>query len=271
MIDVHAHVLPGVDDGPTTWEEALEMVRLASEDGIRAVVATSHMMPDGPFANTRDVLLPLADELGRRAAAAGIDVDIYPGGEVYMTPDVDERLARGELLTYGDGGRYMLLEMPSGEIPRYAPDVLFHLRVEGITPIIAHPERNHDIMRDASRASELLTHGALLQVNASSLDSRHGRVRQAARYMLEHGFVHFLATDAHGVRSRRPRLQAFVDMAGERIGDEAARRLVQTNPAAVLAGDTIRSEPIRPAEGGEGKNRRRGAWLGRLLRRSRFR
>src|SRR5690625_2570501 len=111
------------------------MVQLAATDGIRTIVATSHMMGEGSFANVRGTLLALAGELQQRVAAAGIGVDIYPGGEVYMTPNVDERLARGELLTYGDAGRYMLLEMPSGEIPRYAPDVLFHLRVQGITPI----------------------------------------------------------------------------------------------------------------------------------------
>lgn len=135
MIDLHAHLLPGVDDGPTTWDEALEMVRMAAPDGVTAVVATSHMMPGGAYPNTRKRLLELTAELRERVRAEGIAMDIYPGAEVLMTPDTAERLARGELLTYCDANRHLLLEMPATEMPAYAVNVIDDLRLQGVTPI----------------------------------------------------------------------------------------------------------------------------------------
>lgn len=260
MIDIHAHLLPGVDDGPSSWEEVLDMVKVAKNEGIRAMVATSHMMSQGTFNNTRDELLPLVDELRSRIQEAGLDMGIHAGGEVYMTPDVGLRYERGELLTYCDAGHYMLVEMPSGEIPRYALDVLFDLKVMGVTPIVAHPERNHDVMEKPSRAAALVEQGALLQVNASSLSG--GRVRQAAQYLIEHGLVHFLATDAHGVFSRRPRLRKFVELVESWVGEEAVERMVKVNPAAVLAGETVEtSMPVVQKRTGP------VAWFGNLLQR----
>lgn len=242
MIDLHAHVLPGVDDGPASWHEAVELVQLAAADGITAIVATSHMMPDGAFANHRQTLLPMVSELKHHLRRLGIDVEIYPGGEVYMSPDVMARLERGELLTYGDAGRYMLLEMPASEVPAYAERIVSDLRHMGITPIIAHPERNAAIAQKPQRVKPLVDAGALLQVNVGSLRWRHA-TREAAKYLLTHGYVHFLATDCHGVYTRRPKLSRYVELVGQWIGAEAADKLVRANPAAVLAG-----EPLSPPQ-----------------------
>lgn len=238
MIDLHAHVLPGIDDGPATWEEAVDVVRMAEADGITAIVATSHMMPDGVFVNRRADLLPLVDELRRRVREQEIDVAIYAGGEVYMSPDVIARLERGDVLTYCDVGRYMLLEMPASEIPDYAEQVVADLRWMGITPIIAHPERNLGIMEKPRRAEMLVRQGALLQVNASSLRGDHA-TRGAAKFLITHGLVHFLATDAHGVYSRRPRLAKYLRRVEEWIGPAEANKLVRDNPAAVIAGQEL--------------------------------
>lgn len=173
VIDLHAHVLPGVDDGPTSWSESVEMVRMAAADGIAAIAATSHMMPDGAFANRRTTLLPLVSELQERLRRQGVDVAVYPGGEVYMSPDVIARLERKEVLTYNDAGRYILLELPATEVPSYARRVIEDLVDMGIRPIIAHPERNAEISHKPRIARQLVDARALLQVNAGSLRWRH--------------------------------------------------------------------------------------------------
>lgn len=259
MIDVHAHLLPGVDDGPSTWDEAVGMVKLAAEEGITQMVATSHMMAEGAFVNTRTDLLPLVNELRRRIHDVGLDVQIHPGGEVYMTYDVVRRLERGELLTYCDAGRYMLLEMPSGEMPRYAGDVIFDLKLAGITPVIAHPERNMDVMAKPERVTELLEQGALLQVNISSLGSRQP-IQRTARWLLEHGLVQFLATDAHGLYHRRPRIRKYVERVRSWAGDELVQRLLTDNPAALLSGEAIEVSVSEPEP-------QQKSWFGRLTRR----
>lgn len=235
MIDLHAHVLPGVDDGPATWEDAVALVRMAAAEGITEMVATPHMMPDGAFVNHRRDVLPLVEELRDHLSRHRINVIIHPGGEVYMSPDLIARYERGELLTYCDDGRYMLLELPASELPVYAERLVFDLVHLGITPIIAHPERNTAIAQKPQLARRLVDAGALLQVNASSLRSRH-EAREAAKYLLTHGYVSFVATDCHGVYARRPSLAKYYEILLGWVGPERAEKLVQDNPAAVLAG-----------------------------------
>ncbi|REJ33691.1 MAG: phosphotransferase [Bacillota bacterium] len=241
-------MLPGVDDGPTSWSESVEMVRMAAADGIAAIAATSHMMPDGAFANRRTTLLPLVSELQERLRRQGVDVAVYPGGEVYMSPDVIARLERKEVLTYNDAGRYILLELPATEVPSYARRVIEDLVDMGIRPIIAHPERNAEISHKPQIARQLVDAGALLQVNAGSLRWRHA-TRQAAKYLLTRGYVHFLATDCHGVYTRRPRLSPYVAIIAEWIGADAVRKLVRDNPAAVLAGRWLDPPEIKEKPG----------------------
>ena len=250
MIDLHAHLLPGVDDGPTTWDEALEMVRMAAADGVTAMVATSHMMPGDAYPNTRERLLALTAELRERVRAEGIAMDIYPGAEVFMTTDTADLLARGELLTYCDANRYLLLEIPVTEMPTYAIQVIDDLRLQGVTPIIAHPERNLDIIQRPSLAQALVERGALLQVTASSLRAAPP-VRAAARFLLSRGLAHFLASDVHGIYHRRPRVRGYLDLACEWVGKSCVERMVLHNPAAVLAGG-----PVEPRVG---SHRRLGA------------
>lgn len=248
VIDLHAHVLPGLDDGPASWEDAVALVQMAAADGITAIVATPHMMPDGGFVNPRQKVLPLVDELRERLAELNIDVTIYPGGEVYMSPDLIARYEQGDLLTYDDAGRYMLVELPSSEVPAYAERVVSDLHHMGITPIIAHPERNTAISQKPQLVKPLVEAGALLQVNAGSLRSRHA-ARETAKYLITHGYVHFLATDCHGVYMRRPTLAKYVEIVRGWIGAEQADKLVRDNPTAVLNGEKLEPPRIQERQG----------------------
>lgn len=243
VIDLHAHVLPGLDDGPASWQDAVAMVQMAAADGISAIVATPHMMPDGAFVNYRQTVLPLLEELRERLARLQVDVQVYAGGEVYMSPDLVARLECGELLTYCDAGRYMLVELPATEVPPYAERVVSDLHAMGITPIIAHPERNSVIAKRPQRVKPLVDAGALFQVNADSLRSRPA-IRQAAKFFLTNGYAQFVATDCHGVHTRRPSLTKYLAIIREWIGPDQAAKLVRDNPAAVLAGRELQRPPI---------------------------
>lgn len=270
MIDIHAHILPGVDDGPKTWDDALAILQTARENGITAMVATSHMLPDGPFANTRGKLLPLVDELRERAAARQIEIEIFVGGEVHISPDLVERYEAGQLLTYGDAGRYMLVELPPSEIPVYTEQVLFDLQLRGITPILAHVERNQGVVRRPDKLVEFIQRGALTQVTASSLTTS-GALADFTRSLIEHSLVHFIATDTHGVRRRRPELKPAVEQASAWIGEEAAFALVYENPRRMLAGEAVHvpapSLPESLRKGGSGRapsQRSKGGLLRRI-------
>lgn len=248
MIDLHSHILPGVDDGPGSWEESLAIVERAASHGVTAMVATPHMHPDGPWANDPDRVRSLVAELQQRVDQAGLAVKIYPGGEVYITPDLPRRVQEGQVLTYADARRYMLVELPATEVPPYLDRVIFELRLQGITPIIAHPERNSGVKRDPRQTLDWIERGALLQMNMSSLSGEpgEGTTRAAAEALLQLNAVHFLASDAHGVQRRPPLHSRDWEAAVSLLGEEGAHRLLKVNPEAVLKGESLPPAPPGP-------------------------
>lgn len=246
MIDIHAHILPGVDDGPKGWDDALAIVRMAAKDGIEHIVSTSHMLPDGPYANKRSDLLPLIEALQQKVTAEALSITIHAGGEVYLTPDTALRLKAGEVLSYCDAGKYMLVELPSSEIPSYTEQALFELQLQGVTPIIAHPERNLGVMREPQRLFDIVERGVLTQVTASSLDAKP--FRETAELLIRHRATHFIATDTHGVRRRRPILSEHRERLIDLVGEEGTARLLRENARAVIDGVPFQPVPLIPLE-----------------------
>ncbi len=232
MIDIHCHILPGIDDGPSDMAESLEMSRVAALDGITRVVATPHVKDDAcPPALVRERV----GELNARIAEEDIPLRILPGADTDAS--LDPSLLRGHTI---NGTGYLLVEFPHVFLPRSAGEVLFRLMVEGIRPIITHPERNCTIMRDPSALLRLVETGALVQITAGSLTGGFGsEARECAFFLLERGVVSFIATDAHSSRGRRPVLSGALKAAGKVLGKERALRLVFSNPEAVLAGETV--------------------------------
>lgn len=265
MIDVHAHILPGVDDGPATWDEALATLRMAAEDGIGHIVSTSHMVPDSGYDNRRSKLLPLIDELKARLVEEGIPIQVHAGSELYLTPETAKLIAEGEVLTYLDKKRYALVEFPAAEIPNYAEQALFDLQLLGVTPIIAHPERNQGVRRDPGRLLEMVERGALTQVTASSL---HAKAFAAmAELLIRQGAVHFIASDTHGVTRRPPLMSRVYPRLSQLVGREGAQRLLWTNPKCVIDGAAVPAEPVRPLQTPPERSRR--GVLARLFSRRR--
>ncbi len=232
MIDLHCHILPGVDDGPTQWDEAMRMARMAAADGIRTIIATPHVVDPVGAAN---VIRLKVEELNRRLAAEVIDLEVLPGAEV--SPLHPPEALTGLTL---NGTAYVLVEFPHSHLPRDAFAVLSRLASGGLRPVVAHPERNPSVIRNPALLFELVEAGALCQVTAASLSGGMGaEARACARYLLKKGVVHFLASDAHSAHHRPPNLTTGLRAAAKLIGKDAAQRLVSANPQAVVSGGHI--------------------------------
>ena len=227
MIDIHCHVLYGVDDGPQTLEEALALAQALVAEGVTQVVATPHIL--NPPLSEFSVAAGIGG-LEKEYQKAGIELEIISGGEVHY----DHSLPEMRTHTI-NGGRYLLLEFPHSNLPRVAGELIFSIMSAGLIPIIAHPERNASILQNPELLASLVKQGALSQLTAASLVGDFGSpTRQCARYLLKKGLVHFLATDAHGATWRAPRLRKGLREAQKLLGTDRANRLVLDNPRCVL-------------------------------------
>jgi protein-tyrosine phosphatase len=234
MIDLHCHILPGVDDGAQTLEEALALCRLAAADGCTAMVATPHQRR-GPWWNDdRERLRGLADRL-QEEMGEGLAVRL--GGEVHADPELlaeVERLPDGGILPLA-GSRYLLIELDTYTRPSEAIHLIHEIAVAGWRPILAHPEFIPWLAADPELLRQLVGLGATAQVTAMSLTGDFGRrPQQDAWRMLDAGLVHFVASDSHDARRRPPGLRRAHQMIAVRTGEETARRLTTDNPRAVL-------------------------------------
>ena len=239
MIDLHSHILPGVDDGVATLEEARELARAVLADGATAIAATPHVRED--FPTSADRMEQGVAALRMDFAEQGIALEVLSGGEISL--ERLETLDREELRRFTLAGsmRYLLVEFPYTGWPLGLETAIHDLGAAGLTALLAHPERNRTVQEQPERLERAIGAGALVQVTASSLDGRGGAsTRTAARRLLELGFVHVLASDAHSPAVREAGLAAAVAA----IGDTAlAAHLVQEVPAAIVAGASIPALP----------------------------
>ena len=263
MIDIHNHVLHGLDDGAQTLEESIEMCRISWKDGVRMIVATPHTF-HFLYENSRSIVLAKVQELNvlfrdpisrsqllletqiRRPYNPGHEsnpgpkvhnLKIIPGADVHFSEEVLSERIQDKITTIGDGGKFLLLEFPSWGIPFQAEAVLFDLLVRGITPIISHPERNLEIIHSHKRYNHMVQMGCLGQITAASLTGDFGRdARQTAEILLRKKLVHFIASDAHSANGRSPVLSGAVREAEKIVGKEQARKMVTEYPQVILEG-----------------------------------
>ncbi len=203
MIDTHLHILPGVDDGPETIEEALALARVLVQEGIHSAIATPHYNDEFPRRSAWEIQHRVND-MQHALDRCSIPLRLFAGHEVLIKPGLVEDIQTGRLATL-NGGRYLLLELwPSAWIPE-TERVIFELRAAGIIPVLAHVERYHAIQKDPNRLAALLEQGVLTQLTASSLSGLRGKtVRHCAETLLKRGLIHCIASDAHGLQKRPP-------------------------------------------------------------------
>jgi protein-tyrosine phosphatase len=244
-VDIHCHLLPGIDDGAVNWDETLAMAQMAAADGISTVVVTPHQL--GSYAhNDGDTIRACCGQLRQLLDQRGVALRVLPGADVRIEPGIVDRIARGEVLTLADRCRYVLLELPH-EVYFPLGRLLRDLGSAGLVGILSHPERNRGILGQPSVLDLLVEGGCLLQVTAGSLTGRFGpRVKEFAERMVAEGLVHFVATDAHGSKVRRPLMRQAFERVAEIAGERVASELCCGNPACVVADRMIARKHPRP-------------------------
>lgn len=242
MIDLHSHILPGLDDGASTWEDALQMARMAVADGIRTMVASPHLYknrtPDQGKINLKAEVLARINEFKEKLADEGIDLEILPGCDFPLSYESLQLLEDDQVFTINDGKRYLLLEFPDASLPPASEDICFRLQSQGITPIITHSERHFIFHEMPRKLQRLLDLGCLAQVTASSLTGGFGRsVARVAREMMRQGYFKILATDAHNTGRRPPLLRQALEKASSIVGKEQALAMVTSTPEKIIRGE----------------------------------
>ncbi len=233
LIDLHCHILPGIDDGAPDLETSLQMARIAVDDGITVTACTPHMMP-GYYENTSEGVRAAVVALQAELDTAGIPLRLVTGADVHLVPGLASGLRDGSKLTLADT-RYFLFEPPHNTAPPRMAEAVFDCMAAGFHPLITHPERLRWIEDHYGLMVQLAQAGAWMQITAGSVTGRFGkRTQYWAERMLDEGIVHILATDAHNLRSRSPVLSEAVHAVSKRLGEQAAQDMVLTRPLAVL-------------------------------------
>jgi protein-tyrosine phosphatase len=251
VIDLHCHLLSGIDDGPTSLDESVEFARSMTEQGVRTVVATPHVRSDHPGVVPIE-LAPRCDELRARLGAAGIELEVLPGGELDLSIGLEMETPDLRLVSLGQRGQVLLVETPYAPLATLFEEALDRLRLAGFELLLAHPERNPTFQRGPERLAALVRRGVLVQVTAGSLTRRPRESRSArlAHQLVENRLAHVIASDAHGVgHIVRESLADGVAAARSRVG-MLADWMATEAPAAILAGELPSPPPGEPARRG---------------------
>ncbi|MBF0171103.1 MAG: hypothetical protein HQK87_08455 [Nitrospinae bacterium] len=233
MIDIHSHILPGVDDGARTLGQALTMLRMAADDGVTVQALTPHI--NAMYKNRPEDLRAAFDRFV--ADASGIGVELRLAAEIAVSPEIPGMIAGERMPWVGawEGRPAFLLEFPATLIPAGSLRLVGRLVASGVTPIVVHPERNRQFQADPTLLADYVKEGCLAQITSGSIAGEYGRTPfQTAIRMTEEGWVHFLATDCHDETHRPPGMKAGLRQAEEILGKEGARALVMANPSRLL-------------------------------------
>jgi len=243
MVDIHCHVLPDIDDGPRRIKDSLDMLRNALKTGVEIVVATPHLIE-----NTFNIDVSGRDqvihELQNKANKNGINIQIKAGYECYISPEILEQKGKLIELTINTNGKYILVELPMHSIPLYIEKTLLGLKDRGVTPVIAHPERNIVISKNPNVLLNFLAKGCVTQLNAGSILGYYGRViRDTARTLLLHNLVHLVASDMHSTTS--PMMAQALPAVSALIGNDKALYMFNVVPHRIVMGEDFdRYEPL---------------------------
>ncbi len=219
MIDIHSHILHGIDDGAETMKESIDMARIADRDGIASIIATPHAF-DGVHDSCKVDILEGCRELNKILDLNEIPVKIFPGQEVRLTPELLENIDADRVLTLNHS-EYVLIELPMHLLPNYMTDIIQSMRLRKLVPVIAHPERNPALMMRFDIAEELVYAGALFQITAGSFTGMFGRnVRKSAIKYANMGMAHFVASDAHSSKKRIPSISKGLKVLNKILGKD---------------------------------------------------
>ncbi|KAA0548473.1 tyrosine protein phosphatase [Bacillus sp. BGMRC 2118] len=241
MIDIHCHILHGIDDGPKDLKESLLMAKEAVAQGITSIIATPHFT--SKYENTKNIIIKKVVELNAALERENIPLTILPGQEPRIFGEILEDYENDRILTMNDGGKYVFIELPSNHVPRYTERLLYDIQMKELTPIIVHPERNSEIVENPDVLYNLVSNGALTQVTASSLVGDSGKkVKKFSHQLLEANLTHFIASDAHNTTSRNFRLPAAYELVEKEYGIQPVYAFSE-NAELLVDGKTVFTGP----------------------------
>lgn len=218
MIDIHSHILPGVDDGAKSVEDSIDMAKQAVSEGIHTIIATPHHM-NGKYDNKKSDILPLVTNLNETFKQESINLQVLPGQECRIYGEILEDYQKGEILSLNQSSHYVFIEFPSNSVPRYAERLLYDIQVEGLTPVIVHPERNAELIERPDKLYKLVKNGAVTQLTASSLVGYFGKhIQKFSQQLIEANLTHFIASDAHNIHNRSFKMEEAMDYTEKKYG-----------------------------------------------------
>lgn len=247
MIDLHCHLLPGIDDGARDLEQALCLARMSVADGITHCVVTPHIHP-GRYTNTLGSITEVFTAFKAVLVKEGIPLQLGIAAEIRLSEEILDMVATRQVPFLGnwEGGKVLLLELPHSHIPPGVEQLIHWLRKQKIRPMIAHPERNKDVLRDFRKVLPLARLGCLFQVTAGAVAGDFGEgPKQRARELLERDLVTALATDAHHEVRRPPVLEKGRRAAEAIVGESKSWELVRLNPARIAASHFVIANHVR--------------------------
>lgn len=238
MIDIHTHILPMIDDGPTTEQESLEMCRIAVNDGIKMMIATPHVQ-NGLYDVDSNTVLEKIHLLNQLIKQENLDLAILPGAEVHLNDSLldAEVLRESSILTLNGGKKYILLEFSFQWVPPETEHVIFKLKSMGFTPILPHLERNAGIQNNPRSLVRFVEMGAIIQVTAQSIVGDFGSTpKKCVMWMLKNNLVHVIASDAHSPKGRPPILSHALELVSDMLGNRMAEKMVLEHPKMIVEG-----------------------------------
>lgn len=243
MIDIHNHILIDADDGPKSLEETIELLQQAKKQGINTIVATPHHLHPR-YSNNFDAVTKSIEELNKIDEIAKINIKLYPGQEIRLSEQILQDIEQHKI--YGiNYSKYLLIELPSNEVPHFTRKLLYEIQNKGFIPIIAHPERNKAIAQDINLLYELINNGALSQVTASSLNGELGKnIQKLSIKMIKHNLIHFIASDAHHVLNRPFAMNNLFNNSKLKNVEMDIEMFLQNNKALILDKFIRKERPI---------------------------
>ncbi|MCU6745660.1 protein-tyrosine-phosphatase [Suilimivivens aceti] len=237
-MDIHSHLLPGIDDGARDFKISMEMFRIAEKNGIGAMILTPHYKPMHHNASPATIRR-LISEIEEKLKEEKIEIQLYPGNEIYYHSEAVSQALEGRLCTMA-GSSYVLVEFNPMDEFEYIRNGLYQFLAEGFRPVLAHVERYRCMTGKADRAEELTGMGAYIQVNAGSIMGCYGlQIKMFTRGLLKRKAVHFVATDAHDTKNRAPELSECARFLVKKFGEDYTRELLYENPMKLVQNEYI--------------------------------
>ncbi|MBW8350267.1 tyrosine protein phosphatase [Bacillus sp. IITD106] len=243
MIDIHCHILPGVDDGSGHFTDSLLMAKQAESEGIHTIIATPHHQ-NGKYNNFKKDILNKVEELNQYLRSEQVNIEILPGQETRIYGEILEDYEYDEILTLASISNYLLIELPSSSVPRYTEQLCYDIQMKGLIPVIVHPERNAELIQRPDKLYSLVKNGAATQITAASFTGYFGKKIQKFTFdLIETNLTHFIASDAHNTTTRGFKMSEAVELLEKKYGQDQVYLFLDNAEQIVMGKHIYREVP----------------------------